>query len=215
MVGSSTLALAASPDPPQAPTPITIGNGVYTPNPSGLSIDGIEIPADEQGTTVEGTLMSLEPSGRGLVIGSSRLASPAVLTSQPPAPSLMTIGSQVFTPNPTGFSISGTTISAGAPGVVIDGTMVSLQPLSSGGGGLVVGSSTVGLVGPAADTGDTVSSSSAGGVTSTSSGGGANASALGSGLASLKGHRHSIGETRGLMSSLFVGLLTIFGLALT
>ena len=198
VIGSSTLALAASATSPGSPTRLTIGNDVFIPNPSGLSIDGAEILAGGRGVIVAGTLISLEPSGRGLVMGSSTLALSAVLISQSPAPSLLTIDGQVVTPNPTGFSIAGTTISAGGPGIMVHETMLSLKPLSSGAGGLVIDSSTVWLVAPSANTRNTIS------VTLTSSGGGPNE---GTRLASFNNRAISRHGTGGLVCTYTISFL--------
>ena len=45
----------------------------------------------------------------------------------------------IFTPNPTGFVVAGTTVSAGGPAISINGTVISLQPS----GTLVLGSMTI------------------------------------------------------------------------
>ncbi len=140
VVGSNTLAVAAPAPSTSVPTPITIGNQIFTPNPSAFSIAGTTISAGGPGVTVAGTFVSLQPSGAGLVMGSSTLALPTQATP----PNAVTIGSEVFTPNPTGFSIAGTTLSAGGSGITIQGTLVSLE---ASGSGVVVGSSTIAFQG--------------------------------------------------------------------
>ena len=118
------------------PTPITVGSQVFTPNPTGFEVAGTTISAGGPGVTIAGTPVLLETSGK-LVIGTSttELASAGVLLAP------LTVGGQFFTPNPTAFSIAGTTISAGGPGITISGTPVSL----GSSGNLVIGGSTTEL----------------------------------------------------------------------
>lgn len=68
VIGGSTLALFS-----QVPTPsaITIGNLVVTPNPTSFLIAGTTIWAGGPGVTIDGTSISLQPSGADLVVGSS------------------------------------------------------------------------------------------------------------------------------------------------
>jgi len=120
----------------ESPTPVTIGDQVFTPNPSAFAIAGTTISAGGPGVAVAGIIISLQPSGAGLVVGSNTLALPTQATP----PNAVTIGSEVITPNPTGFSIAGTTLSAGGSGITIQGTLVSLE---ASGSGLVIGTSTI------------------------------------------------------------------------
>ena len=76
------------------------------------------------------------------------LPAPAQTTGKPPVtvPETQPVEppsspGEVFTANPTAFSIDGTTISAGGPGVTVSGTPISLQ----GSGVLDIGNSTVTL----------------------------------------------------------------------
>lgn len=140
VVGGNAFVFAASAPPPESPTPITIGDQIFTPNPSAFAIVGTTISAGGPGVTVAGTFVSLQPSGAGLVMGSSTLA----LLTQATTPNAFTIASEIITPNPSGFSIAGTILSAGGAGITIQGTLVSLE---ASGSGLVVGSSTIALLG--------------------------------------------------------------------
>ena len=81
--------------------------------------------------------------GQTLVLGQPGINVPGsaigILTLPPePSQQSFTAGDQVFTPHPIAFSIAGTTLSAGGPGVTISGTSVSLGPSGS----LVIGTST-------------------------------------------------------------------------
>lgn len=223
VVGSSTLALAASAASPGVPTAITLGDQVFTPNPSAFAIAGTTISAGGPGVTIAGTLISLQPSGAGLVVGSSTITLP----SQSNTPNAVTIGNQVFTPNPTGFSIAGTTLSAGAPGVTVDGTVVSLE---ASGMGLVLGSSTIELQGTgssvgsananlssgAASTisssvaGDMTSISSAGSVGSTPSGGSTIPSSQPTQVVASGGHTHSTPGRAGVLALFVASIVALF-----
>lgn len=138
-VGSSTISL---------PTPVVIPPGkVYTvagqtfiPSPSGFFIAGTTIAAGGPAVTVGGTIISLGQSG-ALAIGSSTVALPNPAYSPG---EVYTVAGQTFTPNPSGFSIAGTTISAGGPAVTVGGTIISLETS----GTLLVGSSTIPLLTP-------------------------------------------------------------------
>ncbi len=223
VVGSSTLALAASTAYPGSPTPITIDNQVFTPNPTGFSIAGTTLSAGAEGITIDGTAVSLQPSGAGLVVGSRTITLP----SQPIAPNAITIGKQIFTPNPTGFSIAGTTLSAGGPGITVDGTVVSLE---ASGVGLVIGSSTVKLQGTSSSAGstnaepssgaasmtsdsvagDTSSIPSAGSVISAPSSGSTIASAQPTRAVSSGGHTQYARGRAGLLALFVVSVLALF-----
>lgn len=158
VVGSSTLTL-----PSQSITPdiVTIGNQVFTPNPTGFSIASTTMSAGGPGITVDGTVVSLEASGGRLVVGSNTLTLGITTASQRPMTNAVTKGNQVFTPNPTGFSIAGTVISVGGPGVTVDGTVVSLE---ASGMGLVIGSITMGLQGTGMSTVNATSNPNSGAV---------------------------------------------------
>ena len=132
-IGSSTISLLAD----QAlPTVFTIGNEVFTPNPTAISMDGINVTAGGPGVTIAGTQVSLDSSGL-LVVGSSTIS----LLADQTLPTVFTVGSEVFTPNPTAIPVNGTTFTAGGPGVTIAGTQVSL----GSSGLLIIGSSTISL----------------------------------------------------------------------
>ena len=130
VVGSSSFSL-----PPQSI--FTIGTQQFTANPTGFLLDGVTISPGAAAQTIDGTIISLAKSG-ALAIGSSTilLQTPS---STPTAVPPITVAGQTFTPNPTAFSIAGTTVSAGGPAITIDGTMISLEPS----GTLIVGSSTL------------------------------------------------------------------------
>ena len=129
--GSSSFSL-----PPQSV--FTVGTQPITANPTGFVLDGATISPGAAAQTIDGTIISLGPSGK-LIIGSS-----TVSLTPPPSNPPFTVAGQTFTPNPTAFPIAGTTISAGGPAVTIAGTVISLERS----GTLIVGSSTIPLSSP-------------------------------------------------------------------
>lgn len=132
------------------------------------------------------------------------LAAAEASAIQADGPKPVTIGTQVFTPNPSAFVIGDTTISAGSPGVTIAGTVISLQPL---GGDLVIGSRTFGLGSLSAETGSPISRAGGRAVTTRLSGGGTSSRARETRPTSIHSRGHSIGETRRVVVSLVVTLL--------
>ncbi len=137
-IGSSTISLSTPSD--SFPSKVyTVAGQVFTPNPSAFPIAGTTISAGGPAVTVDGSIISLGQSG-ALAIGSSTvdLLSP-VDNSFGQA---YTVAGQIFTPNPSAFSIAGATIFAGGPALTLDGTIISLEPSDT----LVVGSSTIPLL---------------------------------------------------------------------
>jgi len=136
VVGTSTVALITTPPTQAEGSVFTEAGRIFTANPTGFSIGGKSVSPGGSAVTVDGTPISLGPSG--LVIGTSTIPLPRpsldVLNK-----SAFTIAGQTFTPNPTGFSIAGTTLLPGSE-ITISGTIVSL-----GTSDIVVGNSTVPL----------------------------------------------------------------------
>ena len=128
VIGSQTIVkppipIAAAPMTPIAP--LVIGGSTFVPNPTGFAIGGTPVVQGGPGVVIANTPIFLGP--QGLVIGTKTIP-PQQLGVVPAA----TV--------PTAFSVAGTIISNGGPGVVVSGTPVSL-----GDSGLVVGSTTVPL----------------------------------------------------------------------
>ena len=122
-IGSTTISLT-NPSPTSSATEVfTVAGQTFTPNPSVFPIDGTSISVDGPAATVSGTVISLGQNGV-LRIGSSTVS---LLNPSDIYPSKMyTVAGQTFTPNPSAFSLAGTTISAGGPAVTVDGTVFSL-----------------------------------------------------------------------------------------
>ena len=160
----------SSPTPRPLQSIITVGAQIYTVNPTGFTINNVAITPGGTPYLVDNTIISLDQSGV-LFIGSSTVpllssvsptvlavagqtittnllatGGPAITASSIPHQShtlseVYTVADQTFTPNPTAFSIAGTTISADGPAATIDGTVISLRPS----GTLIIGSSTIPL----------------------------------------------------------------------
>ena len=133
-IGSSTFSLT---NPPATPV-LAVAGQTFTPNPSAFSIAGTTISADGPAVTISGTVVSLGQHG-ALKIGSSTINLPTASNIFPSK--VYTVAGQVFTPNPSAFSIAGTTISAGGPAATVGGTVIRLEPS----GTLVIRSSTIPL----------------------------------------------------------------------
>ena len=147
VIGSSTISLPSPSD--IAPSNMyTVAGQTFTPAPSGFSIAGTVITPGGPAATIDGTAISLDQAG-ALAVGSTTIS----LTAPTPTPftaKSLTIGHQTFTPNPSGFPIAGTTISANGPAVTVSGTIISLGQS----GALAIGSSTVTLPTPPAIPGE-------------------------------------------------------------
>lgn len=119
-------------------------DGHTTSGRSGVNlVDGETLSMGAPALTISGTPISL--GSGGLVIGSQTYTDGIGPLIQASAGSSDSIVHHVITANPTGFSIAGTTLLPGSPGIHLSGTPVSLNPS----GRLVVGTSTFGaLPGP-------------------------------------------------------------------
>ena len=86
---------------------------------------------------MSGTLISLGSSA--LIVGSSTV----LLPTEIPTPFITTVAGEAITAAPNAVEVAGSTLSPGAPGVDLGGTLVSLDAA----GELVVGSKTIALDG--------------------------------------------------------------------
>ena len=120
----------------------TIDGQVVTAGPDKMSIGGTALTPGASGVTVGGTLVSLNTASQ-LIIGSKTVTLPSAgaPSSGVDDPITTTIDGQVITAGPTALAIAGTTLTPGAPGFTINGTLVSLNTASQ----LVVGSETIPL----------------------------------------------------------------------
>ena len=136
-IGSSTISLPTLSETP--PNRVyTVADQAFTPNPSAFPIAGTIVSAGGSPVIVDGTTISLDPSG-ALAIGSSTVDLPSL--SDPSPSKVYTVAGQTFTPNPSAFPVANTIISAGGPAATVNGTIISLRPS----GTLLIGSSTIPL----------------------------------------------------------------------
>ena len=131
-IGSSTVSLT---NPPATPV-LAVAGQTFTPNPLAFSVAGTTISADGPAVTISGTVISLGQHG-ALKIGSSTINLPIPSNIFPNK--VYTVAGQIFTPNPSVFSIAGTTISAGGPAATVGGTVISFDLSDT----LVIGSSAI------------------------------------------------------------------------
>ena len=147
VIGTRTVPLATPgsiADQIARPGALWAGSVPFTPLPGPTAIIGgstlsISGPAL---TTTDGIVLSV--AAAGLVVGDSTYAypTPPASASATPLTTALVVAGQHLTANPSGgFSVNGTTIGAGGPGVVLDGTPVSVDRS----GHLAVGTGGVGL----------------------------------------------------------------------
>ena len=132
VIGSSSTTLA-----PQSV--FTIGTQTFTADPAGFTLKDATVSPGGSVETVDGTIISLGPSG-DLILGSSNFAIPTPVSTKPMNHPIVIAG-QTVTPIPAAVSIAGASISAGGPAITLDGNIVSLGPS----GALAIGSSTFAL----------------------------------------------------------------------
>ena len=116
-------------------TIFTVGAQRSTVNGAGLVGSGTTFHAGGPAVLVEGNSVNLGHSGV-LVVGSITTNSAGLSQS-----SIFTVGDQTFTANPTKFPIAGAILSAGGPDIIVDSTLISLNPS----GFLLIGTSTIPL----------------------------------------------------------------------
>lgn len=133
VVGTSTIPLA-----PKVSTQMitTIAGQAITAAPSIVAIAGNTLSPGAPGTKIDGTILSLDTAGQ-FVVGSKIIP----LASKKQETMTTTIGGQVITAAPNGIAVAGTTLSPGAPGMTVGGTLLSLDTASQ----LVIGSKTIPL----------------------------------------------------------------------
>ena len=130
--GSSSILLS-----PQSV--FTIQSQPITANAAGFVINGGSISPGGSAQAMDGTIISLGHSGQ-LAVGNTLISLPTPETNPLAGPEIMIAGQKV-TPNPSEFTIAGTTIRAGGPAATVGGTVLSLQ----NSGTLIVGSTTIQL----------------------------------------------------------------------
>ena len=132
----------------------TIAGQAITAAPDAVKVAGSTLHPGDRGVTLDGTLISLDRA-QHLIVGSKTVALPTSEGTSgvsggyyPPSdddddahPFITTVAGQAITAVPTAVAFAGTTLTPGAPGKRINGTLISLNTA----GQLVVGSKTVAL----------------------------------------------------------------------
>lgn len=136
---SGDLVIGSSVTPNSPPAAIfTVGSQRFTADGADIIGSDTTIHAGDPAVLVGGTSASLDSSGV-LVLGIST----TTLAGLSPS-SIYTVGDETFTANPTKFSVAGTTLLAGGPGIMVNSTSMSLNPSGS----LILGSKTIPLSTP-------------------------------------------------------------------
>lgn len=133
-IGGASIGLTS---PAPSADSINVGGQTFTANPTGFAIAGSQVLPGGSAVIVSGTTLSLSPAGV-LKIGGASIN----LASQAPSADLVNVGGQIYTANPSGFQIDGSTVLPGGTSVTISGTPISLDDS----GKLHVGTSSVNLV---------------------------------------------------------------------
>ncbi|MCJ1229032.1 hypothetical protein MMC12_005696 [Toensbergia leucococca] len=133
LVGGTTYAIPSSASPF-----ITVdGQQIQTAANGAVILSGQTLTAGGPAATISGTVISVLPSGAGLLVGSSTYAIPSS------APGFTTFDGQAIQTAANGnIILSSTTLSAGGPAATISGIPLSVLP---NGAGLLISTSTVSL----------------------------------------------------------------------
>lgn len=118
----------------------TIANQAITILPTAVEIAGATLTPGAPAITISSTPISINPSA--LIIGTATIPLPSnaqatTITGQ----LITTLASQPLTAAPTAVEIAGTTLTPGASGITLNGTLISLNTA----GGLILGSQTIAL----------------------------------------------------------------------
>ena len=133
VVGTSTVHLVTS---VAEPITTTIAGQAITAAPNVVAIADSTLDPGAPATTIDGTLLSLNTAGQ-FIVGSKTLA----FASAAPKTLTTNIAAQAITAAPNGIVVAGATLSPGAPGTTLDGTLISLDTASQ----LIIGSKTIPL----------------------------------------------------------------------
>lgn len=114
----------------------TINNQVVQPLSRDISIAGTTLTPGAPGTTLDGTLLSLDTASH-LVVGSKTIP----LSSASSNPITTIIAGQIITAASNKIAIAGTALTPGASGLTVSGTLISLNTA----GQLIVGSKIIAL----------------------------------------------------------------------
>ena len=147
VVGTSTVLFQYQPTKPLI---TNVAGYPITAAPDAVKLGGTTLHPGNSGVTLDGTLVSLDTASH-LIVGSKTMTltdagarlgwlgdqSHSVISD----PSITTVGGQAITAAPNAVAFAGTTLTPGASGKSINGTLISLNTA----GQLVIGSETVPL----------------------------------------------------------------------
>ncbi|KAL8794952.1 MAG: hypothetical protein Q9195_002534 [Heterodermia aff. obscurata] len=146
IIGSNTIAIPtpASPVNGGASSVLTVDGQVITfLQSSRVAVDGQTLRIGEQAATIDGSIL-MSVGSSGLVIGSDSIASP-IFPAATSSPSVLATDGQIVSSRPsTLIVIDGTTLSDGGPAATITASG-TVEIVSLGPGGLVIGSGTSSL----------------------------------------------------------------------
>ena len=141
IIGPSTVPFVPenpNPDPDPLTTIIT-GHIITAAAPNAIAIAATTIPLESPGVNLAGTLISLDTARHQLIVGTKTIP----LDSASGIHALVTtVNGQAITAFPSRIAIASTVLTPGAAGIVVGGTLVSLNT----GGQVVVGSKTIALL---------------------------------------------------------------------
>ncbi len=120
-IGSSTFTLPTPTPAVSVNQPLVIAGQTITPSVSAFPVAGTILSPGGPAVTINGTILSLQPSGT-LVVGSNSFALPT------PSLSTYDIGGFSVEPESSFAVVDGVTVSPGAVGVTVGGSVVSLDP---------------------------------------------------------------------------------------
>lgn len=139
-VSGTTVALApnddalvvngkTSPLPPRPIPLLTVAGQIYTPAPTGFAIEGQSVLPGGPAVTFAGSTFSLASGSNALIVNDVPTPLPSA------AISIFKIGSQAFTPAPTGFAVGSQSVLPGGPALTVAGSTFSL---ASGSNALII-----------------------------------------------------------------------------
>ena len=155
--GSDTIPFPVKTPEASHPVLTTDGETITFLSSGQVAVGGQTLSIGEQATKASGGSILISMGSSGLVIGSDTIAIPTLpAATSTPIPSVLTTDGQIVTFEPSGLvAISGATLSAGGPGATITASG-TVEKVSVGTNGLVIGSDTIPLPSKSAPTSSAV-----------------------------------------------------------
>ena len=105
------------------PITTTVANQVITAAPNAITLPGTTIGPGDPSTSIDGTQIALDPEGQ--IIINSNTIPPPLPSPSASNPFTTSIGGRILTAVPAAVELAGTTLSPGAPGLTIGGTVMA------------------------------------------------------------------------------------------